>query len=897
MKAMNMNLRTTSLLVLTAIAPLGAITSVFAAMPTLVVTGSGAKAPGSFIGTLGKPGNSATCYDVVLNNSGVPITSLGGPAATPLWRAVTPAGLIVEKTNNGWDLKDETFTVKDSFNNSTGGGFNGHDMDVLPNGHALVLSGETRSVDMSQYFPFGRPDAVLSSAVIQEIDANKRVVFQWRALDHLPITDSLADVDIASVDLNHVNTIAIDPLDNNYLISLRTMCQILKISRTTGEVIWRLGGKHSDFTFIGEHPENAPYYFMGEHQMHRLINGNLTFFDNGTIQMVGTNTPTPRAYSRAVEYHLDEVNMTATLVWEYRHSPDISTPSEGSVQRFRNGNTLVGWFSAATDGVKPILTEIDNQKNVVFELTAPGFKAQSILIKKVWNSPDLIHGDTYQNIAAGQAYPAVNSGSTVAVTGLTGNASNQLVVNRYDDAVRLPKFSGKAPQVLMQHVTLTGTGIDSLAANLSLDLPPNDFCYDTPLYQDPATVTVYQRATATSVFAPLPTVYDPVAKKLNVTGAQLGELIFAYPDLPEIPLPPILFGQAMAGTVNQAQPVVFQWTPNGFVSSYQLQVATDPGFSSPVVDQSGLTVMTYTLPTVSAGTKYYWRVRITNDGGTGAWATASFTTVAPMTLVKAPNGAEGWVQGVKYFIRWSSNLSESVTLDLYKGGSFLKNITTTANASAYEWECDLTVAPGNDYSIRVRSSTNPAVYDDSNAPFAIVTADDPATNQAPKFTGYAVATPAGQPLALSPAKILARTSDPDGDAVSLTRSFGPSANGGTVVLSDSVTYTPPDGFVGSDTFDVELTDSHGANTRATITVMVSAATGGASQNLTDFAIQDGKAQMIFRGIPGRSYRIQRSIDLTNWTDLGSANAGADGKIPFSDPAPPSPQGFYRTQAN
>ena len=78
---------------------------------------------------------------------------------------------------------------------------------------------------------------------------------------------------------------------------------------------------------------------------------------------------------------------------------------------------------------------------------------------------------------------------------------------------------------------------------------------------------------------------------------------------------------------------------------------------------------------------------------------------------------------------------------------------------------------------------------------------------------------------------------------------------------------------------------------------MSAPTTGTNQNLTNFTIQDGKAQMIFRGIPGRSYRVQRSTDLTNWSDLGSVNAGADGKIPFTDPAPPSPQGFYRTQDN
>jgi len=38
-------------------------------------------------------------------------------------------------------------------------------------------------------------------------------------------------------------------------------------------------------------------------------------FDNG-------NYRSPQ-YSRAVEYELDEENMTATLVWQYRNTPDI----------------------------------------------------------------------------------------------------------------------------------------------------------------------------------------------------------------------------------------------------------------------------------------------------------------------------------------------------------------------------------------------------------------------------------------------------------------------------------------------------------------------------------------------------------------------------------------------
>ena len=47
--------------------------------------------------------------------------------------------------------------------------------------------------------------------------------------------------------------------------------------------MWRLGGKKNQFTFIGEHEENAPYYTVGQHDVHRLANGNLLYFDNGNI--------------------------------------------------------------------------------------------------------------------------------------------------------------------------------------------------------------------------------------------------------------------------------------------------------------------------------------------------------------------------------------------------------------------------------------------------------------------------------------------------------------------------------------------------------------------------------------------------------------------------------------
>lgn len=684
--------------------------------PTLIISSNGPVAPGDFIGTLGVKGSSTNNYNVVLDNSGAPLSYF---KFTNLWRAVTPSGLIAENAGV-WNLHDETFAVVDTFPGS-----DGHDFKLLPNGHALLLGNESRPVDMSLYVPGGRPDAVLSSLVFTEVDANKQVLFQWRALDHLPIADSLDFLTIASVDWTHVNALTFDPLDNNYLVSLRGFCQIVKISRTTGAVIWRLGGQHSDFTFIGEHPENAPYYFIGEHNVHRLANGDIIFFDNGSLQNQGPVAG--RTYSRAVEYHLDEINMTATLVWEYRHSPDVLTPTEGVVKRFPNGNTYVGWVSAAQQGTAPVFTEVNASNQVMFELTIPNFKSQSILNKQVWNTPDLVHADTNSAIVLGQAFSGTNSGVSVTVNSLTGSGT-ALVVSKHDDAVRFARFSGKEPMVLVPRVTLTGAGISALTADLTFNLPSNNYCFDTPLYSDPSTLTIYQRAAiGQGLFVPLATTYDPAAQTLSASTTQLGEFIFGYPDLPEIPLAPILYGQATQATVDQAEPVVFQWTPKGFARAYHLQVANDAAFNSQVVDQAGLTNLSYTLASVQGGTNYYWRVNVSNVGGTSDWSTASFPTVAPSIQVTAPNGGEAWQRGLPSFIRWSNNIAETVAISLYRGGTLLTKITTNApNIGAYSWSINVTNVPGSNYSIRISSATNATVYGTSALPFSIV--DAPAFN-------------------------------------------------------------------------------------------------------------------------------------------------------------------------
>lgn len=131
------------------------------------------------------------------------------------------------------------------------------------------------------------------------------------------------------------------------------MDEITKIDRTTGEILWRWGGKHDQFTWSGD-----TLKFSHQHAIRLLDNGHFTLFDNGNF-----HAP---PFSRGVEYAVDESAHTAEMVWQYRNSPDIYGSATGYVQRLANGNTLIAWGTG-----KPNLTEVTPEGDKVLELSLP----------------------------------------------------------------------------------------------------------------------------------------------------------------------------------------------------------------------------------------------------------------------------------------------------------------------------------------------------------------------------------------------------------------------------------------------------------------------------------------------------------------------------------------------
>ena len=168
----------------------------------------------------------------------------------------------------------------------------------------------------------------------------------------------------------HGNSIEID-WDENLIISNRVSSEVLKINRMTGDVIWIWGGPLNEFSISGDSLGG----FSKQHDVRRIDNGNILMFDNGT-----EHNP---QISRVLEFDLNEDDKTADLVWEYIHPDELSSHAFGSSQRLPNGNTLINWGLMPEHGA--IITEVDFQKNIVFEIRYP-LEFKSYKVRKAdWN--------------------------------------------------------------------------------------------------------------------------------------------------------------------------------------------------------------------------------------------------------------------------------------------------------------------------------------------------------------------------------------------------------------------------------------------------------------------------------------------------------------------------------
>jgi uncharacterized protein (UPF0248 family) len=138
---------------------------------------------------------------------------------------------------------------------------------------------------------------------------------------------------------------SVEELPNgDILASYRPTSTVIRISRDTGKIVWKLG----------------PPMLAGQHAPTLLPSGNVLIFDNG-VHRLDDSLP----FSRVIEVN----PVTKEIVWRYQDKPawNFFSPRMGNAQRLPNGNTLVDEASFGR------FFEVTTEGDIVWEYVNPFF--------------------------------------------------------------------------------------------------------------------------------------------------------------------------------------------------------------------------------------------------------------------------------------------------------------------------------------------------------------------------------------------------------------------------------------------------------------------------------------------------------------------------------------------
>ena len=177
-----------------------------------------------------------------------------------------------------------------------------------------------------------------------------------------------------------------------------------------------------------------------------------------------------------------------------------------------------------------------------------------------------------------------------------------------------------------------------------------------------------------------------------------------------------------------------QWTYTGNPgSSVKIEalrgetvIATIPSVS---IGSGGSGFFNLTVPfSTPLGDNYRFRVTSTSNPAYTDTSNAPFTISADsgssITIV-SPNGGEIWTQGSTQFINWTyaGTPGSMVKIEFLKGSTVLKTVTDISTSSgSVSIPVPYRTPFGDDYKVRITSTSNPAYTDTSAAPFTIASA-------------------------------------------------------------------------------------------------------------------------------------------------------------------------------
>jgi hypothetical protein len=353
-------------------------------------------------------------------------------------------------------IADDTYT--DIAHVKAGNGLQAdlHEFQITPQGTALITAYDPILCDLSSVH--GPAYGGLTDSVFQEIDVKTGLVmYEWTAVDHVGISESYEPAVRTSApepyDFFHLNSID-RTHDGSLLISSRNTWTVYKLDPATGQIVWRLGGRHSSFEM------GAGTGTAWQHDPRELEDGSISIFDNGA-------SPTEHSQSRAIVVSVNGQTGAATLTGRFIHSPPLVVESEGSVQALANGDWFVGW------GQEPYFSEFSPEGELLFEAHFPAHTRSYRDFRFAWTgTPAHSPAFAFQAAAGGQGtvYASWNGATLVSswrvLAGSSASEMSPLVQvphGGFETAIPVPAGTA-GPYLAVQALSAAGQVLGSSAA-------------------------------------------------------------------------------------------------------------------------------------------------------------------------------------------------------------------------------------------------------------------------------------------------------------------------------------------------------------------------------------------------------------------------------------------------
>lgn len=387
---------------------------------------------------LSSPNLMNTDFRMQTLNGNPVLTFWQGTLATPPVYTNAPGGS--SEPGSCYYILDNSYQVIKTVTAQNGFTSDIHEFLITPNDTALFLSTKAVPMDLT---PYGGPqNGFVQDFAIQEVDlSNNELLFFWNALQHIPLTDSFEPASSASSsgniwDAYHLNSVGITDLADEILVSGRNTWTIYRINKTTGNFVWKLGGKQSDFTI------ESGAEFSWQHDARFLPTNVVSLFDDNCCESLTVPPGTPPSHGLILQ--LDLINFTASLLNSYYHDPLVNVSSQGNVQSLSNGNKFIGWGQSQyfSEFAPAGNTVSDPALNLLYDAQMPGNNYTYRAYRNVWV------GTPY--------YPP-----SIAVQSSNGQTTVYASWNGSTETVTWQVFAGSSPTNLSLVATAAKSGFET----------------------------------------------------------------------------------------------------------------------------------------------------------------------------------------------------------------------------------------------------------------------------------------------------------------------------------------------------------------------------------------------------------------------------------------------------